>query len=52
MPADSRFDLEGRALERDRYPGDLVGTAMFLSPAASDFIAGPTIDVDGGKPMH
>ena len=29
-----------------------IGTVMFLSSAASDFIAGQTINVDGGKAMH
>ena len=42
----------GRALGRDQYPEDLVGTVMFLSSAASDFITGQTINVDGGKAMH
>ena len=41
-----------RALGRDQYPEDLVGTVMFLSSAASDFITGQTINVDGGKAMH
>ena len=42
----------GRALGRDQYPEDLVGTVMFLACAASDFITGQTINVDGGKAMH
>jgi 3-oxoacyl-[acyl-carrier protein] reductase len=42
----------GRALDRDQYPEDLVGTVMFLSSSASDFITGQTINVDGGKAMH
>ncbi len=42
----------GRALGRPQYPDDLVGTVMFLSSAASDFITGQTINVDGGKAMH
>jgi 3-oxoacyl-[acyl-carrier protein] reductase len=42
----------GRALGRDQYPEDLVGTVMFLSSAASDFITGQTVNVDGGKAMH
>ena len=42
----------GRALERDQYPEDLIGTVMFLSSPASDFITGQTINVDGGKSMH
>ncbi|MDP2620944.1 MAG: glucose 1-dehydrogenase [Hyphomicrobiales bacterium] len=43
---------EGRALGRPQYPDDLVGTVMFLSSPASDFITGQTINVDGGKEMH
>ena len=42
----------GRALGRPQYPEDLVGTVMFLASAASDFITGQTINVDGGKAMH
>jgi 3-oxoacyl-[acyl-carrier protein] reductase len=44
--------LEQRAIMRDQYPEDLVGTVMFLSTAASDFMTGQTINVDGGKAMH
>jgi 3-oxoacyl-[acyl-carrier protein] reductase len=33
-------------------PSDLVGTVMFLSSPASDFLTGQTINVDGGKAMH
>src|SRR5215475_10416792 len=44
--------LAGRALERSQYPEDLVGAVMFLSSAASDFMTGQTLLVDGGKSMH
>jgi len=44
--------LAGRALERPQYPEDLVGAVMFLSSAASDFMTGQTLLVDGGKSMH
>ena len=44
--------IAGRALERVQVPADIVGTVMFLSSAASDFITGQTINVDGGKAMH
>ena len=35
-----------------QWPEDLVGAVMFLSSAASDFMTGQTINVDGGKAMH
>jgi 3-oxoacyl-[acyl-carrier protein] reductase len=43
---------EGRALGRPQIPEDLVGAVMFLSCAASDFMTGQTINVDGGRAMH
>jgi 3-oxoacyl-[acyl-carrier protein] reductase len=43
---------QGRALDRPEIPDDLVGAVMFLSCAASDFMTGQTINVDGGKAMH
>src|SRR5262249_42666625 len=42
----------GRAIDRPQYPDDLVGAVMFLSSAASDFMTGQTLLVDGGKSMH
>jgi 3-oxoacyl-[acyl-carrier protein] reductase len=44
--------LGGRALKRVQKPGDLVGAAIFLASAASDFITGQTLVVDGGSAMH
>src|SRR5882672_12309161 len=44
--------VAGRAIERVQVPDDLVGAVMFLSAAASDFMTGRTINVDGGKAMH
>ena len=44
--------VAGRAIERVQVPADLVGAVMFLSSAASDFMTGQTINVDGGKTMH
>jgi 3-oxoacyl-[acyl-carrier protein] reductase len=43
---------EGRAMGRAQYPEDLVGAVMFLSSAASDYMTGQTLNVDGGKSMH
>jgi 3-oxoacyl-[acyl-carrier protein] reductase len=44
--------IAGRAIERVQVPADLVGAVMFLSSAASDFMTGQTLNVDGGKSMH
>jgi 3-oxoacyl-[acyl-carrier protein] reductase len=44
--------VAGRAIERVQVPEDLVGAVMFLSSAASDFMTGQTINVDGGRSMH
>src|SRR5258708_17850162 len=44
--------IAGRAIEPAHAPADLVGAVMFLSSAASDFMTGQTINVDGGKTMH
>ena len=60
MSTNPRFDLKGRvaivtggrAIERDQYPEDLVGTVMFLSFPASDFSTGQTINIYGGRSMH
>jgi 3-oxoacyl-[acyl-carrier protein] reductase len=43
---------DGRAIARPQVPADLVGAVMFLSCAASDFMTGQTVNVDGGKAMH
>ena len=43
---------QGRAMGREQYPEDLVGAVMFLSSAASDYMTGQTVNVDGGKSMH
>ena len=40
------------ALRRVQAPDDLVGTVLFLSSPASDFITGQTINVDGGYAFH
>ena len=41
-----------QAIPRAQMPDDLVGAVMFLSSAASDFMTGQTVNVDGGKTMH
>src|SRR4051812_18079166 len=40
------------ALRRVQVADDLVGTVLFLSSPASDFITGQTINVDGGFAFH
>jgi len=41
-----------RALKRNQKPEDLVGAAIFLASAESDFMTGQTMVVDGGSVMH
>jgi len=41
-----------RAIQRDQYPKDLVGTVLFLASDDSDFMTGQSICVDGGMNMH
>jgi 3-oxoacyl-[acyl-carrier protein] reductase len=41
-----------QAIPRAQVPDDLVGAVMFLASAASDFMSGQTLNVDGGKTMH
>lgn len=45
-------ELKDRILKRPEYPQDLVGTAVFLASADSDFITGQAIVVDGGVILH
>lgn len=47
----AKVELPGRCFKRMEYPGDLVGTAVFLASSDSDFITGQTIAVDGGGAM-
>ena len=42
---------QARALKRDQYPEDLIGTVIFLASSDSDFLTGQTINVDGGTWM-
>ena len=42
---------DGRALQRDEEPEDLVGPTFFLASPDAGFITGQTINVDGGKFM-
>lgn len=41
----------GRALQRDEEPEDLVGPVFFLASSDAAFITGQTLNVDGGKFM-
>ena len=44
--------IQARSLKRLELPEDLVGTAVFLCSADSDFMTGQTLVVDGGAQMH
>ena len=41
----------GRAIQRDEVPEDLVGPVFFLASRDADFISGQTLNVDGGMFM-
>ncbi|MCL4552342.1 MAG: 3-oxoacyl-ACP reductase FabG [Candidatus Marsarchaeota archaeon] len=40
---------QARAIQRDEYPVDLVGAAVFFASQDSDMITGQTLLVDGGR---
>ena len=44
--------LQARSIKRRDLPQDVVGAAVFLCAAESDFITGQTLVVDGGAQMH
>jgi 3-oxoacyl-[acyl-carrier protein] reductase len=44
--------LAARAIKRTEVPQDVVGAALFLCSAESDFITGQILVVDGGAQMH
>ena len=52
LQANVDMSLNARAFKRDELPNDLVGTAVFLASADSDFMTGQTIVVDGGLIVH
>jgi 3-oxoacyl-[acyl-carrier protein] reductase len=45
-------DIPGRILKRPEYPEDLVGTAIYLASADSDFVTGQAVVVNGGVILH
>jgi 3-oxoacyl-[acyl-carrier protein] reductase len=45
-------ELPSRIFKRPEYPEDLVGTAIYLASADSDFVTGQTVVVDGGVILH
>ena len=48
----TKYDVSRTPLGRLEQPHDLVGAIIFLSSAASDFITGQALVVDGGRYMH
>jgi len=40
--------IQRRAIKRDEYPEDLLGTLIFLASSDSDFMTGQVLAVDGG----
>lgn len=47
----AKGNIASRALKREAVPDDLVGALLFLSSAASDFMTGQILTVDGGSVM-
>jgi 3-oxoacyl-[acyl-carrier protein] reductase len=50
--AQNQQRLQARSIKRTELPEDIVGAAVFLCTAESDFITGQTLVVDGGAQMH
>ena len=48
----TKYDTSKTPIRRLGTAEDIVGTAIFLSSDAADFITGQTILVDGGRAMH
>lgn len=42
---------DGRAIQRDELPEDIVGPVFFLASPDADFISGQTLNIDGGNFM-
>lgn len=51
-PGLAEFAASMCALGRNEQPEDLVGTAVFLASADSDYVSGQLINVDGGGAMY
>jgi NAD(P)-dependent dehydrogenase (short-subunit alcohol dehydrogenase family) len=47
-PAQKQAMLAMRCVQREETPEDLVGTALYLASAASAFLTGQSLTVDGG----
>jgi NAD(P)-dependent dehydrogenase (short-subunit alcohol dehydrogenase family) len=47
-----QYEVSSRILKRPEYPEDLVGTAVYLASADSDFMTGQAVVVDGGVVLH
>lgn len=47
-----QHEVPARILKKPEYPEYLVGTAIFLASADSDFMTGQAVVVDGGVVLH
>ena len=43
-----QVSLQGRVIQRDQFPGDIVGAVAFFCSPDADFITGQSLVVDGG----
>jgi len=44
--------IAARTIQRDQVPEDVVGAVVYFCSAASDFVTGQTIVIDGGQYFH
>jgi NAD(P)-dependent dehydrogenase (short-subunit alcohol dehydrogenase family) len=52
LQAAREMEIKARAFKRDQMPEDLVGAVIYFSSAASDFVTGQVLVVDGGMVMY
>ena len=52
MGSGKAAQLSNRAIKREQFPEDLVGSVVFLASGESDFMTGQTLLIDGGISAH
>jgi NAD(P)-dependent dehydrogenase (short-subunit alcohol dehydrogenase family) len=52
MQRSRAISMQGRSIQRDQFPDDLVGAVLFFASSDASFITGQTLVVDGGTYLH